>query len=316
MNKNKTKVKNEKFYCDACDYITLNRYDYNKHCKRQKHFINSNNLNNSNNNLRKSNLNTIYESHTKYKPLFECELCQKKYKFQSGLSRHKVKCDKYKIVDKQLYDTVLLDKQNQHINALHSMIEQTIEKQNSTIYHLLEKLNSSQINNITNNYNNNHMTINVFLNQHCKDAMNLSDFLNSLSISMEDFEYTMDNGYVKGITNILLKRLIDMSPTQRPIHCSDHNRLLFHIKDDNTWEEDDKHKHIDKSIDTITQKQIQMIKDWEKENPEWNKSDRGTEYYMNMIRELMGGINDGEKENKYEIIKKELGINMDINTII
>jgi hypothetical protein len=59
-----------------------------------------------------------------------------------------------------------------------------------------------------------------------------------------------------------------------------------------------------------------MIKDWEKENPEWNKSDRGTEYYMNMIRELMGGINDGEKENKYEIIKKELGINMDINTII
>lgn len=288
----------EIYYCDACHYETINKYDFNKHCKRKKHVSNI---------YKDSNTIQINDNSVE---TYKCLYCNKCYKFQSGLSRHKTKC-KYVL---QNNDNDIIKSQNQHINALHNMIEKTIEKQNSTIHHLLKKLDSSQCHNITNNYN--HMTINVFLNQHCKDAMNLSDFINSLNISMEDFEYTMDNGYIKGITNILLKRLIDMAPTQRPIHCSNHERLLFHVKDHNIWEEDGQHQHIDKSIDTISQKQIQMIKEWEHENPEWNKSDKGTECYMTMVKELMGGINEGEKEKRYEIIKKELGFNIDINTII
>lgn len=304
---------NELYYCKDCNYKTMNKYDYNKHCKRRKHLLNSDDtLSCYTGKMVSKTLSNIVHTVGNYK----CDHCKKHYKYQSGLSRHKARCS---MTNSQLVkhtNNDIIEKQNQHISALHTMIEKTIEKQNSTIHHLLEKLGTSHNGNITNNYNNNHMTINVFLNQHCKDAMNLSEFLNSLSISMEDFEYTMDNGYVKGITNILLKRLVDMSPTQRPIHCSNHDQLLFHVKDHNTWEEDKKHAHIDKSIDAITQKQIQLIKDWENENPGWNNSDNGTECYMNMIRELMGGIDDGEKEKKYEIIKKELGINIDINTII
>lgn len=302
--------KREYYLCKYCNYKTSNKYDYNKHCSRQKHLMNSDKYKN------KLKTNKIELSKDCIITDYRCDYCNKYYKYQSGLSRHKMKCSLYNSqLIKQSNDDII-EKQNQHIDALHTMIENTIKKQNSTIHNILEKFGSSNHGNITNNYNNNHMTINVFLNQHCKDAMNMSDFLNSLSISMEDFVYTMDNGYVKGITNILLKKLVDMSPTQRPIHCSNHEQLMFHVKDDNTWEEDKKHKHIDKSIDTITQKQIQLIKDWEAEHPTWNTDENGTECYMNMIRELMGGIDDGEKAKKYEIIKKKLGINIDINTII
>lgn len=309
----------ESYYCEHCDYLTINRYDYNKHCKRQKHFKNIAKTSSSSS-QNPTHIAIIKQSYpfcgvnTKQ---YECDYCYKKYKFSSGLSRHKQKCEQYKNALQQETSHKIIEKQSQHIHNLHALIEQTIEKQNTTIHQLVEKLTTPiahHTSNVTNNYNN--MTINVYLNQYCKDAMNLSDFISSLKLSMEDLEYTIDNGYVKGITNIFMKRLTDLAPTQRPIHCSDANRLLFHVKDDNSWEEDDKHERIDKSIDTISQKQIQMIKDWEKKNPQWNQSDEGTECYMNMVREMMGGINEREKVSKYEIIKKELGLSVDINAIL
>lgn len=292
----------ESYYCVQCDYLTINRYDYNKHCKRQKHFKNA--------------VKTLNEPIKQEKGKnYGCEYCNKKYKFSSGLSRHKQTCEHYKTV-MQMENNKIIEKQNEQIHNLHSFIEHTIEKQNTTIHQILDKLTTSisHTNNVTNNYNN--MTINVYLNQYCKDAMNLSDFISSLKLSMDDLEYTIDNGYVKGIANIFMKRLTDLEPTQRPIHCSDTNRLLFHVKDDNSWEEDNQHERIDKSIDTISQKQIQMIKKWEKKNPKWNQSDEGTECYMNMVREMMGGIDEREKVVKYEFIKKELGLSVDINAIL
>ena len=98
------------------------------------------------------------------------------------------------------------------------------------------------------NCNNKKMTINVFLNEQCKDAMNLTDFVENVRVSLQDLNYTKKNGYIDGISNIFVKHLQDMKPTERPIHCSDKKRMQFYVKDANVWEKDKSHEKIDKSI--------------------------------------------------------------------
>ena len=104
---------------------------------------------------------------------------------------------------------------------------------------LVEALSNNTGQTVYNNCNNqNNMTINVFLNEHCKDALNLTDFVQNIKVTLEDLQYTKDNGFVNGVTNIITKQLQDLKPTERPIHCSDKKRLQFYVKDDDKWEKD------------------------------------------------------------------------------
>jgi len=103
-----------------------------------------------------------------------------------------------------------------------------------------------------------------------------------------------------------------MKPTERPIHCSDPKQLQFYVKDENRWEPDNKNIKIDRSIEHITQKQIQKIKDWESQHPNWSETDNETQLYMNMIKEVVGGMNDEDKEKNLADIKRELGIKTDL----
>jgi len=111
--------------------------------------------------------------------------------------------------------------------------------------------------------NNNKISINVFLNERCKGAMNLDEFVDNVKVTLEDLNYTKDNGYVKGISNIFVKHLTDMEPTERPIHCSDKKRLQFYVKEEDTWKKDCEHKKINKTIQDVTMKQIKQLKAWE-----------------------------------------------------
>ena len=131
------------------------------------------------------------------------------------------------------------------------------------------------------------MTINVFLNEICKDAINLTEFLQGLNVSLDDLMYTKENGFAKGISNIVVKHLTHLKPTERPIHCSDKKRLQFYVKDENKWEKDD--NKLDKTIDLVSQKQIQQIKQWEQQHPNWNTNEKETEMYLQMIKQVMGG---------------------------
>ena len=155
------------------------------------------------------------------------------------------------------------------------------------------------------------MTINVFLNEQCKNAMNLTDFVENVKVSLDDLQYTRVHGYVKGISNIFAKNLQDLDPTERPIHCSDKKRLQFYIKEENKWEKDMNNEKIDKTIESVTVKQIKQLKEWEKDHPNYLTNDKLLNEWHTMIQQIMGGGNNEIDKNK-EQIKKSLGNQIEI----
>ena len=190
---------------------------------------------------------------------------------------------------------------------------ETINKlleQNSVLIDKLSKIPKSTNNIMYQNCGNKNMTINVFLNKNCKDAMNLSDFVNELDISLEDLLYTQQHGYIKGISNIFVKHLNDLQPSERPIHCSDTKRLQFYIKDDNKWQKDKKNKKIDKSIQDLTIKQIKHLKEWETQNPNYLQDEKLLDQWQKLVHEIMGPATDPEREKDKELIKKAIGTNV------
>ena len=297
------------FSCNSCNYSTRNKYDWNKHILTKKHIKNSSIKSGE---IKLSFNPSIVDSIPK-QPEHKCE-CGKVYKYYSGLSRHRVRC---KLVQSKTSskgtDSTIVQQQRDQIASLESLLKKTIQSQQETLNSLMDKVGNTT--NTTNNTVNN-MQINFFLNEECKNAMNITDFVNSLQLSLEDLLYTRDNGYIKGITNIFVKNLQDLNPTDRPIHCSDKKKLQFYVKDADQWEKDSSHAKVDQTIESITQKQIQKIKEWETEHPTWNTSEEGTESYMEMIKEVMGGVCPNQKIKNYDNIKKELGVSIDLNSLI
>jgi hypothetical protein len=266
----------EDYLCSKCGFLTTNKKDYKRHLTSQKHKCQNEE--------------------------FICNMCSKLYKTRSGLWKHK---DKY---HKEI--NIIKGNVSEHkIDKLEKMVITALEDNKRTINTLLPKIGDT--------YNTmNKMTINVFLNEQCKDAISLNTFVNNLNISLEDLQYTTDNGYVKGISNIFVKHLHYLKPTERPIHCSDKKRMQFYIKDDDIWTKDNSSSRLDKTISQVSHKQIKQIKEWENKYPEWNKSDKETEMYLRMIQQVMGGQNDEEIQKNKNDIKKELGNTMDLKKAI
>jgi len=154
--------------------------------------------------------------------------------------------------------------------------------------------------------NNNKISVNVFLKEYCKDAMNLTDFVRNIKISLEDLQYTNQHGYVKGISNIFTKNLTDMKVTERPIHCSDRKRLQFYVKDRNIWEKDTTNEKLDHSIRCITKKQIIQIKQWEHQHPDFLDNEKLTTQWQNMIHNMMGSIEKANVDKDKEAIRKNI----------
>jgi hypothetical protein len=244
---------------------------------------------------------------------FSCDICGKVYKYKSGLSRHRKGCveTNQSLV---LKSTVSKNAKASMKDINQEMIDKltnTIQKQGD----LIEKLIDHQkeiIPKIGNN-NNNKISINVFLNEHCKNAMNLTDFVDNIKVSLEDLEYTNQHGYAKGISNIFTKHLTDMAVTERPIHCSDKKRLQFYIKDSDEWKKDEKHENIDITIDEISRKQFFHIKEWEKQNPDYLTNDEKRKKWHAMVCS-MGATIDDPAQNKN--IKKQISENITVKELI
>lgn len=186
----------------------------------------------------------------------------------------------------------------------HGEIIEKLLKQNTM---LIENLSKKSTNNITyQNCGNKKMTVNVFLNEKCNNAMNLSDFVNNLNISIEDLLYTQQNGYIKGITNIFEKHLNVLLPSQRPIHCSDKKRKQFYVRDENKWQKDEKNEKIDKTIHDLTIKQIKHLKEWETQNPNYLQNEKLLTQWQELVHEIMGPSDDSTREKDKETIIKKL----------
>jgi len=324
----------KKYNCDVCDYHTSNKKDFLKHCGTKKHdtkWIHQNSgkfkyfrcndcdhITASENDF-VDHLNEF--SHTylsleegtnscaldKVEKEFSCEFCNKTYKYASGLYRHNKKCEKR-------------IKQESSKNIDQSDLMQLLIKSTENNTKLCEKLceleNKQQIiqNTVNQTINNNQkLNINVFLNQECKNAMPLQDFVDKIQLTLDDLVYSQQHGYIKGITNIFVKNLEDLEPTERPIHSiQDKKKQQFYVKDGDSWECDKKEVKIDQSIDSVTKKQINKIKEWEANNVDWNNTDQGIEDYMKMVQTIMGGSTKHEREQNRKLIKKELTQEVDI----
>ena len=153
-----------------------------------------------------------------------------------------------------------------------------------------------KIGNITNNNTTNKFNLNVFLNERCKDALNLEDFVRSIQLQVKDLEDTARLGYVNGMTNIIVRGLSDLEVTKRPIHCSDSKRDILYLKDNNAWEKDNPgNDRMKRAIELISRSNAKQIPAWIAENPECaNVQDPKNEMYMNMINATM----DDEKQEK------------------
>ena len=291
----KPKKKPKKYFCIKCDFSSNDKKDYTRHLSTRKH--------------QKNTMDNKRITKKTEKNIFKCELCDKKYKYRSGLSKHRRTAHPDIVFEENTQTTPTTDI-NSQVDELKEMMASLVKVQKKTAdnFDNLKKM----IPKLGNTTYNQKMSINVYLNHHCKDAINIQDFLDNLKISLEDLKYTKEHGYAKGISNIFVKQLKDLKPNERPIHCSDKKRLQFYVKDNNSWERDAQHKKIDSTIQDITIKQIKQLKEWEKAHPNYLKNEVLLKEWHDMVHSVMGGEDIEDKQKQEKIIKKELGITFEM----
>jgi hypothetical protein len=267
-----------RFFCEICDYGTSKKSSYDDHLLSLKH--------------KKSIF--VNENQPKICQEYICQNCNKKYKDNSGLWRHKKKCNSA-TPDKILPSNLPFDK---------DLIMEII-KNNTDVQKMMMDVIKTGTHNTNCNNTNKTFNLNLYLNETCKDAMNISDFVSSIKLNLEDLENTGRKGYVEGISNIFLKNLNNIEDHMRPIHCSDQKREILYIKDNDKWEKECEDKPIlTKAIKNVANQNIKQIKNWRDKNPDCTASDsRKNDLYLKIVSNSMNGLTEEEgKKNINKII--------------
>ena len=279
-----------KFSCNLCNFICSNKHDYTRHLTTIKH-------------------KTMTSNDTKNATEYRC-LCGKKYKYRQGLSVHKKDCNfvekkKEAInesnekntdiveIDKELLIKMLLKNQD--------IMENVILKNQEVMEKMMEIMptvggitNTNSHNNTTNN---NQFNIQLFLKDHCKNAMNLTDFIDTLPITAETYDSTIDNGLTKTITNMITNGLSQLDILERPIHCTDASRKTLYVKEDNVWEKDNELVRMLLGIRQIAAKQRILINKWRDAHDDWNTNDRMQTRFTTLVCNSLDDIENNEKDN-------------------
>ena len=288
--------KNNIYFCERCDYGCSRKFLFDQHCSTKKH--------------RKTEMLT--NAREKY-ALFGCK-CGKQYKHQQSYNRHTKVCNVLAATltvtqDGNCEDKVSKQDGDRDKEELRGMV-QALLKQNESMV-LANKEMREMVGEIMPKIGNNNTTVhnkfnlNIFLNEECKDALNLSDFLSTLELKLDDLDNTRQNGFITGITDIFVNGLRELDLNKRPIHCCDRKREILYVKDNNIWERDNNKSTMKRAIHDVAKKQIGKIKEWESTNPDWNKTDEGTTEYIEMIGNITNTSleNNSESNSENKIIK-------------
>jgi hypothetical protein len=275
--------KNPSFFCEKCNFITNNKKDYRRHLSTSKHARLCENNDNT----------TEFPLKTQKHKQFIC-LCGKEYNDRAGLWRHKKKCQETEEEEVKKEIEEIKKEENTNDKELLTFLLKENQEFKKMILDLASKTNV--INN--NTTNNNKFNLNLFLNEKCKDAMNIMDFVDSLKLTLQDLEKTAEVGYVKGISNIIVNGLNQLDVHKRPIHCSDIKRETLYVKDNNIWEkENEDKKKITRAIKHISIRNAKQVGEWTKENKGYNDSmNKKSDKYLKIISEANGG--EPEEINK------------------
>jgi hypothetical protein len=293
-----------KYSCDICNFITGNKYDYTRHISTAKHKKNA-----------EGDIKRI-EKNPPPSTGFNCS-CGKIYAVYGSLWRHKKTCDRKKNVDNREPPANILT--NDIVLALineNKEIQKLFMEERKILIEKITELSKPQTNMVTNtnsnnsnNNNNNSFNLNFFLNEQCKDAINLVDFIDNLKVTVKDLERTGQIGFVEGISKIFIEGLKELDIYKRPIHCTDLKRETVYVRDQDKWEKENEEKpRLKTAVKKIAVKNIKQLRNWEVENPEFSNVDsKKNDEYMVISQNSLGGLSDKE-DVKYEntIIKNVL----------
>ena len=285
------------FTCEDCDFNTSSKKDYKRHLDTIKH----------KNNKWKS-LETIF---TPKNPKYVC-VCGNMYVNNSGLWKHKKKCQP-KNVQKNVQkkdDTKtqeLVEYLSKENSELKSLIITTLQEQNKNIVELAKNAGHNTTNNTTNN-NNQRFNLHFYLNDTCKDAMNIMDFVSQLDVGIKDLEETGRLGFAEGITKIIINGLNQIQTNDRPIHCSDSKRETLYIRNNDEWTKEGEDKLLlTNAIKHVAHKNMKQIFEWTKDHPEYNDPDsRENDRYLQIVSEAMSGATKEECVKNYNKIIKNI----------
>jgi len=336
-----------KYICIHCDFKTMNHNHFLRHEKTSKHIKKIEQQAKTED--EQLSCGYYIDKHGTY----IC-VCGKEYKLKSSLFNHKRKCN---IISESLEYKNTTTKQSQknlenlkiekkdantmkieqleaavvEMAAQQAAAQESIAKKDELMMEYIQKTSEAiseiakqpkTITNIDNRKIDNRVSINVFLNDQCKDAMNLVDFVNTIQCRLEDLEHIGKNGYIEGVSRLMIEGLQKMDITKRPIHCTDSKRDSLYIKDNDEWtKEDPTGGQMKKAIRKIANKGVQKIPEWQENNPTFNNLKSNThEKYMGICGNLMGGLDDEEDNKNFKKITKRIAseviIDKDMTTAI
>lgn len=328
-NKKSPKNKDQRFVCESCDYFTSRLSEFKRHIITTKH-------------------RKLTKNHQSRKGEFNC-ICGKEYIHASSLSKHKRKCKmlikeneilndsieepiENNIMNDSTEETTTKSKKDPMITDYVEIINKLLadnkelrnlvldqseehKKETSNILSKVMEMKSTQVNNtIHGNVNNNRFSINMFLNEQCKDAINFTEFIDKIEVSHEDLENNAQLGFVDGISKILVDNLKQLSVYERPIHCTDIKREIMYIKDKDKWQKEDDSQKLHGAIQQVSRKSISKLNTWKTENPDYEDMDSE---FSNKCLAIQRQCNPGiDRDNLYpkivKTITKETSINRDL----